>query len=183
MAMSLLPFVVVDPTDALSRASGASAAHESWLRAHMTTTAPDAASSDAVDEAIERALRQARGASPATLEAFTRTFADAYQRVHRTHDVPVSLADLFAAPGVDSAALFKTLYARTQQFGRAAVLPRLHLTTAPTSGTSGRAAPAQALLAPTPVIDAVSSVGVVHLVATALGCWIHVLSSAQPLGP
>lgn len=179
LAMSLLPLVVADPSSgSATQASDASDAYETWLRAQIPSSPSRTAS-----EAVERAFQRAHADAPASLEAFTRAFADAYERASRHQAAPVSLGDLFAAPGVDSAALFRTLYARSQQFGRAAVFPRLQFVTTPSSGASGRFGVAPALTSPPSLVGWLPRIVRVAARTVPLGCWIHVLSSAEPLGP
>lgn len=168
--MSLLPLVAGPLGEASPSATGAYAA---WLDAQVRTV-PDAAEAD-----FEAAMAAAVQDAPGSLEAFTRSFARAYER----HASGVPLGDLFAAPGLKGDVLFQVLQSRAQHFGRAALPPRLSFGTASPAGPPSRFAGLTPSVVRWTVATVLAPIAVHAPANRAMPCILRCLFSARPMGP
>ena len=180
MAASLLALVLGPSSGAVSETT---AAHESWLRAHLSPQAIHAdegsVPASSVENAVDAALDAARADAAPTLEGFTEAFAAAY----RQQGAPVPLSTLFAIPDVGQATLYALLSQRALQLSRTALLPRLTLSTAPPATTSGRS-PAVLHTQPVPALKAARGVlSTVRPSPRILPCILRTLFSARPMAP
>lgn len=180
MVASLLALVLGPSTRAVSETT---AAHESWLRAHLAPrpvqASADESGASSIQQAVDAAIDAARAEAAPTLEGFTESFAAAY----RQQGAPVPLSTLFAIPDAGPATLYVLLSQRALQLSRTALLPRLTISTAPPATTSGRS-PAALHTQPVPALEAARQVvSIVRPVPRILPCIIRTLFTARPMAP
>lgn len=173
MAASLLPLAIVMPEQA--SLSAAAQPQADWLRAQVENQPEGAAR-----EAFEQAIEEAHASGAQTLDDFLQAFTEAYQ--HQA--TGPSLAELFEAPDLSGEQLICYLQRRYAQVSGVAAVPRIRLTAKAASSPSLDRSLSTISTAPVSFLWSVALGSSIRRIdVRTWGCLIHILFSAQPLGP